>query len=159
MRHFSNFSVFFLQIIKADTKEQRKFENENQAAAWSKRLKLAKLNHPEGSNSFSPSSGLRRTIAAVHVSLHNTCNILGKLLILLYNVLREVYRELSYHDDHIFFDNGQIVHLRHTRPFHKRIVTCHKCHNSNQIRPFLTRFRNFRQVTKVKVRIIISDYH
>ena len=72
MRHLSNFSVFFLQIIKADTKEQRKFENENQAAAWSKRLKLAKLNHPEGSNSFSASSGLGRSIEAVHLFLHNS---------------------------------------------------------------------------------------
>ena len=44
--------VVFVQIEKAETKEERKFENENQAAAWSKRLKLAKLNHPQGSNSL-----------------------------------------------------------------------------------------------------------
>ena len=52
MHHVNNLLLFFLQIKKAETKEERKFENENQAAAWSKRLKLAKLNHPQGSNSF-----------------------------------------------------------------------------------------------------------
>ena len=52
MRHVNNLLLFFLQIKKAETKEERKFENENQATAWSKRLKLAKLNHPQGSNSF-----------------------------------------------------------------------------------------------------------
>ena len=52
MCHVDSLLLLFIQIKKAETKEERKFENENQAAAWSKRLKLAKLNHPQGSNSF-----------------------------------------------------------------------------------------------------------
>ena len=33
----------------------------------------------------------------------------------------------------VFFDNGQAVRLWATRPFRKKIVTCHKCHNNDPL--------------------------
>jgi len=65
--------VDFVQILKAETRAERKFENENQAAAWCKRLKLAKLNHPQGSNSFCFPEVVRRsgTLISVFMIQHS----------------------------------------------------------------------------------------